>query len=134
MRKAAGRAVADIREDVERAAEAIEGACGKRPAGFRAPGYTVSDPLFTALEMSSIEYDSSVFPCPSYYAAKAATLASLKVRGRKSASILDGAAGAQGAVPNRAAVLDTGRRLVGAPDRRDAAAAPVHRHLAGAGW
>ena len=83
------RAVADIREDVERAAEAIEGACGKRPAGFRAPGYTVSDPLFTALEMSAIEYDSSVFPCPSYYAAKAATLASLKVRGRKSESILD---------------------------------------------
>jgi peptidoglycan/xylan/chitin deacetylase (PgdA/CDA1 family) len=83
------RAVADIREDVERAAQAIEGACGKRPAGFRAPGYTVTDPLFTALEMCAIQYDSSVFPCPSYYAVKAAALASIKVRGRKSASILD---------------------------------------------
>jgi len=83
------RAVADIRQDVERAAEAIEAACGTRPVGFRAPGYTVSDPLFTALEVSAIKYDSSVFPCPSYYAVKAAALASIKVRGRKSASILD---------------------------------------------
>jgi peptidoglycan/xylan/chitin deacetylase (PgdA/CDA1 family) len=82
-------AVADIQEDVERAANAIEDACGKRPAGFRAPGYTVSDSLFTALEVSAVEYDSSVFPCPSYYAAKAAALASIKVRGRRSASILD---------------------------------------------
>jgi peptidoglycan/xylan/chitin deacetylase (PgdA/CDA1 family) len=83
------RVVADIRQDVERAAEAIEAACGRRPAGFRAPGYTVSDPLFTALEMSAVEYDSSVFPCPSYYALKAAALASIKARGRQSASILD---------------------------------------------
>ena len=83
------RAVADIQEDVERAAVAIEGACGNRPVGFRAPGYTVSDPLFTVLEVSAIEYDSSVFPCPSYYAAKAAALASIRVRGRKSVSILD---------------------------------------------
>ena len=83
------RAVADIREDVERGAEAIEDACGKRPTGFRAPGYTVSDPLFTALDASGVEYDSSVFPCPSYYAAKAAALAAIKVRGRRSTSMLD---------------------------------------------
>jgi len=83
------RAVADIRDDIERAAEAIAEACGKRPIGFRAPGYTVSDPLFSALEASGVEYDSSVFPCPSYYAAKAAALAAIKIRGRKSASILD---------------------------------------------
>jgi len=83
------RAAADILEDVERGAEVIEEACGKRPTGFRAPGYTVSDPLFGALEASGVEYDSSVFPCPSYYAAKAAALAAIKVRGRKSASMLD---------------------------------------------
>ncbi|TNF63096.1 MAG: hypothetical protein EP303_03085 [Deltaproteobacteria bacterium] len=49
----------------------------------------MSDPLFSALERSGVEYDSSVFPCPSYYAAKAAALAAIRVRGRKSASILD---------------------------------------------
>lgn len=83
------RAVGDIGEEVERGAAIIEDVCGKRPAGFRAPGYTVSDPLFSALERSGVEYDSSVFPCPSYYAAKAAALAAIKVRGRKSVSILD---------------------------------------------
>ena len=83
------RAVGDIGEEVEQGAAIIEDVCGKRPAGFRAPGYTVSDPLFSALERSGVEYDSSVFPCPSYYAAKAAALAAIKVRGRKSVSILD---------------------------------------------
>jgi peptidoglycan/xylan/chitin deacetylase (PgdA/CDA1 family) len=83
------RAAGDIGEEVERGAEAIEEVCGQRPTGFRAPGYTVSDTLFSALEASGVGYDSSVFPCPSYYAAKAAALAAIKVRGRKSASILD---------------------------------------------
>jgi peptidoglycan/xylan/chitin deacetylase (PgdA/CDA1 family) len=83
------RAAAKIREDIERGAKVIEEVCGKRPTGFRAPGYTVSDPLFSALEASGVEYDSSVFPCPSYYAAKAVALGAMKLRGRKSTSILD---------------------------------------------
>jgi len=83
------RTPADIREDVERGADAIEGACGKRPTGFRAPGYTVSDALFSALDRAGVGYDSSVFPCPSYYAAKVAALAGIRLRGQKSASILD---------------------------------------------
>jgi len=83
------RAAADVGDEVERCAATIEAVCGKRPKGFRAPGYTVSDALFGALQASDIEYDSSVFPCPSYYAAKAAALAAMRIRGRKSASILD---------------------------------------------
>ena len=83
------RAAADILEEVELGADVIEAACGKRPVGFRAPGYTVSDTLFGALEASGVEYDSSVFPCASYYAAKAAALAAIKIRGRTSASMLD---------------------------------------------
>jgi len=83
------RAAADILEEVELGADVIQEACGKRPVGFRAPGYTVSDALFGALEASGVEYDSSVFPCASYYVAKAAALAAIKVRGRSSASMLD---------------------------------------------
>jgi hypothetical protein len=83
------RAAADIGEEVERGAAIITEVCGKRPSGFRAPGYTVSDVLFSALDASGVEYDSSVFPCPSYYAAKAAALAALRIRGRQSTSILD---------------------------------------------
>ena len=83
------RAAADILEEVELGADVIEATCGKRPVGFRAPGYTVSDTLFGALEASGVEYDSSVFPCASYYAAKAAALAAIKIRGRTSESMLD---------------------------------------------
>jgi hypothetical protein len=83
------RAAADIGEDVERGAAIVEEVCGTRPSGFRAPGYTMSDVLFSALGASGAEYDSSVFPCPSYYAAKAAALAAIRIRGRKSTSVLD---------------------------------------------
>ena len=62
---------------------------GRDPSGFRAPGYTVTDALFSALDVAGVEYDSSVFPCPSYYAAKVAALAAMRLRGRASASIVD---------------------------------------------
>ncbi len=83
------RAAGDIGNEIERGAAIIEQSCGRHPVGFRAPGYTVSDVLFSALEASGVEYDSSVFPCASYYAAKAAALAAIKLRRRRSSSILD---------------------------------------------
>lgn len=79
----------EIALDVERASAAIEEACGTRPAGFRAPGYTVNDALLDALDASDISYDSSVFPCPSYYAVKAVALAGIRLRRRRSTSRLD---------------------------------------------
>jgi peptidoglycan/xylan/chitin deacetylase (PgdA/CDA1 family) len=83
------RSRAEIAEEIDRGATMIESACGARPAGFRAPGYAVSDTLLEALEASGARYDSSVFPCPSYYALKAAALAVMKLRGRTSTSRLD---------------------------------------------
>lgn len=80
---------ARIREEIERGAAKIAEVCGVQPVGFRAPGYTVSDPLFQELEAMGVEYDSSVFPCASYYAAKSLALAAIKLRHRKSVSILD---------------------------------------------
>jgi hypothetical protein len=80
---------ADIAREVHEGARAIEQAVGRRPAGFRAPGYTVSDALFDALEDAGVVYDSSVFPCPPYYLAKAAAMAGMRLRGRVSRSILD---------------------------------------------
>ena len=79
----------EIYEEVERGAAAIEAACGERPVGFRAPGYTVSDALFEVLDATGTQYDSSVFPCPSYYLAKVLALASIKLRGGRSASRMD---------------------------------------------
>jgi peptidoglycan-N-acetylglucosamine deacetylase len=79
----------ELRKEIEEGARAIERAVGKAPQGFRAPGYTVSDELFAALTELGVAYDSSVFPSPPYYAAKAAKLFSMRLRGRTSRSVLD---------------------------------------------
>ncbi|AUX22330.1 polysaccharide deacetylase [Sorangium cellulosum] len=80
---------AAIAEDVLMGAEAIAEAIGRRPTGFRAPGYTVSDALFDALDAVGVAFDSSVFPCPPYYAAKALAMGVQRAQGRGSAAILD---------------------------------------------
>src|ERR1700690_2792515 len=51
------------------AQDCLEQAFGIRPSGFRAPGYTVTDCLLDIVEQAGFAYDSSVFPCPGYYAA-----------------------------------------------------------------
>lgn len=77
-----------IRE-VRGGADAIEQAVGARPVGFRAPGYTITDQLFDVLHAEGVQYDSSVFPCPPYYAAKAAAIGAIRLRGRHSRSVID---------------------------------------------
>jgi len=62
---------------------------GVQPSGFRAPGYTMSDALMGVLQDAGFSYDSSVFPCPAYYAAKATSLLRMKLLGRGSKSVLD---------------------------------------------
>ena len=62
---------------------------GVQPLGFRAPGYTVSDALLELVGEAGLLYDSSVFPSPPYYAAKAAALLRLKLQRRASRSVLD---------------------------------------------
>lgn len=78
-----------IREEVDGGVRAIQRATGFRPTGFRAPGYTVTDEVFEVLRDLGVSYDSSVFPCPPYYLAKAAKLAAIAALGRSSRSILD---------------------------------------------
>lgn len=79
----------EMARQVQAGITVIEGATGQCPVGFRAPGYTVNDSLFEILTESGVSYDSSVFPSPAYYAAKAAAKAAIAVRGRKSRSVLD---------------------------------------------
>lgn len=67
--------------------DAIWHATGTRPSGFRAPGYLVNDELMRVLATFGVGYDSSVFPSPAYYAAKALKLFALKLRGRTSRSV-----------------------------------------------
>jgi len=78
-----------LREDIARGSDAISELTGTKPLGFRAPGYTMTDEIFDVLEEMGVLYDSSVFPCPSYYATKLAALGWIKARGRASHSVID---------------------------------------------
>jgi hypothetical protein len=79
----------EIRRQIEGGREAIERAAGQRPVGFRAPGYTITDEVFEVLRELGVEYDSSVFPCPSYWLAKRAALTAIALQGRQSHSVPD---------------------------------------------
>ncbi|HRG97967.1 MAG TPA: polysaccharide deacetylase family protein [Polyangiaceae bacterium] len=79
----------EIVRQIDLGAAAIERAVGRRPRGFRAPGYTITDEVFDALDELAVVYDSSVFPCPAYWAAKAAAVGMIRVRGRESRSVVD---------------------------------------------
>ena len=74
---------------MEEGARAIERATGMAPRGFRAPGYTITDEVFSVLAELGVAYDSSVFPCPPYWVAKAAAIGLIALRGRTSRSIVD---------------------------------------------
>jgi peptidoglycan/xylan/chitin deacetylase (PgdA/CDA1 family) len=78
-----------MRAEVVDGAAAVARAFGRAPPGFRAPGYTITDELMAVLVDSGVMYDSSVFPCPAYWAAKAAAISWITVRGRRSRSIYD---------------------------------------------
>ena len=67
----------------------IKALLGVQPTGFRAPGYTVTDGLMRVVRDCGLEYDSSVFPCPPYYAAKAAVRLRMKLQRRNSGSVMD---------------------------------------------
>lgn len=79
----------EIHEQIRQATRAIEEACGVRPVGFRAPGYTITDEMLDVLVAQGYRYDSSVFPSAPYYLAKAAALGLHRIAGRLSHSVLD---------------------------------------------
>ena len=78
----------EIRAEVRSSFDAIELRVGRRPVGFRAPGYTLSDHVLDALEGEGALFDSSVFPSPPYYLAKLGVLAWMGLHRRSSESIV----------------------------------------------
>lgn len=92
----------------DRVLRAIAGAA---PRGFRAPGYDVSPAMLDALARRGYRYDSSIFPAPGYYAAKAVVMAALALAGRPSGAVLTNPrALAAPAVPYRPAMRAPWRR------------------------
>lgn len=74
-------------DEADRVLRAIAGA-GARVRGFRAPGYDVSPAMLDALGAAGYAYDSSIFPAPVYYAAKAVVLGALAVLRRPSGAVM----------------------------------------------
>jgi hypothetical protein len=83
------RSEAEQERQVAGANERLKDVLGVSPSGFRAPGYTVTDELLGVVRRSGLSYDSSVFPSPPYFAAKAARLLSMKAKGQSSRAVLD---------------------------------------------
>lgn len=77
-----------IDDDLARAEAQLERLTGRKPLGFRAPGYTLSTRLVELLRARGYLYDSSLLPSPPYYAAKAAVMGAMALAGRRSRSIL----------------------------------------------
>jgi hypothetical protein len=79
---------ARVAEEIRRADGEIAGAAGASIAGFRAPGYDVSPVMLEEIARLGYLYDSSIFPAPGYYAAKAAVMTALRLVGRRSGAVL----------------------------------------------
>ena len=77
-----------IQREFQLAEEALERLTGECPVGFRAPGYNLDAWLLHLVRERGYLYDSSIFPCPPYYAAKAMVMAWLKLKGSASRSAL----------------------------------------------
>lgn len=54
--------IAEVEAEIAQAEELIESVAGKRPIGFRAPGFSWSPELLSVLAGRGYEYDASVFP------------------------------------------------------------------------
>lgn len=80
---------AEMAEEIDRAHAAIGDVAGRAPTGFRAPGYAINRQVFELLLARGYTYDSSVFPSPPYYAAKALVMGAMRLLGKRSASVLD---------------------------------------------
>lgn len=74
--------------DFERAEAEFLEHFGERPVGFRTPGYNVDTRLLRLLSHRGYRYDSSVFACPAYYAAKGAVMGIMRLTGRPSGSAM----------------------------------------------
>jgi hypothetical protein len=79
----------EIESEIARAEDAIESATGKRPDGFRGPGFSLSPAVLRVLARRGYRYDASTFPtflgplARSYYFAKARNLSAEEKRQRK---------------------------------------------------
>lgn len=78
---------ARARDEIARAHDLLAGLAG-RVHGFRAPGYDLSAAMLDELLRLGYRYDSSIFPAPGYYAAKAVVMLGMRALGRRSGAVM----------------------------------------------
>jgi hypothetical protein len=74
--------------EVRGGADAIEAVTGRRPRGFRSPGYAMCDALLDVLDRLGVAFDASLLPSPAYFGAKLAALGWQAVTGRTSHAVV----------------------------------------------
>jgi peptidoglycan-N-acetylglucosamine deacetylase len=74
--------------EIEHCDRVLRAITGGHIKGFRAPGYDVAPAMLDTLARLGYRYDSSIFPAPGYYAAKAAVMSVLSVIGRPSGAVM----------------------------------------------
>ncbi len=81
-------APADIEREIGECDRVLRAITRIGTRGFRAPGYDVSGPVLDALARRAYRYDSSIFPAPGYYVAKAAVMTALVLARRPSGAVM----------------------------------------------
>jgi hypothetical protein len=76
------------KQEIQEAQARLQDHARQDVVGFRAPGYHTHAQFTPFLKESGHRYESSAFPCIPYYMAKACVLGVMKLRGKKSQSIL----------------------------------------------
>jgi hypothetical protein len=77
-----------VQAEIAQAHERIAEVAGHPPVGFRAPGYDLSPAMAETLMALGYNYDSSIFPAPLYWAAKAAVMGAMALGGRSSGAVM----------------------------------------------
>lgn len=80
----------DVASEIRQAHRVIVDVVGSEgaPVGFRTPGYGAGPTVLRVLSEDGYAYDSSMFPSPPYYLAKAAAMAGMALRGRRSGAVM----------------------------------------------
>ncbi len=84
----ARRPAAQVTDEIAGCDRRLRAITGRPITGFRAPGYDLSPTMLAELCRLGYTYDSSIFPAPGYYAAKAVVMAGLRMLGRPSGAVL----------------------------------------------
>ena len=77
---------AEIGHQLSTTDDLIADVTGEPPVGFRAPGYNINADIIAFSRRCGHRYDASVFPCITYWAAKAAVLRIRRLLGNPSRS------------------------------------------------